>query len=155
MHRSIVMVCFSIYFVIQLMLPLRHWVIQDDVLWTEEGHRMSWRMMLRTKAGSHRFIAVDKSSGEKEVVKQTKYLTAKQIRSVGTKPDFIWQFAQYIKQDYAKNGKDVSVYATGSISVNGRPLRELVNDTIDLASVPWSHFKHSDWLLSSEDYIKN
>ncbi|WP_316930169.1 HTTM domain-containing protein [Leeuwenhoekiella sp. MAR_2009_132] len=35
----------------QLELPLRHWIIKDDVLWTEEGHRLSWRMMLRSKGG--------------------------------------------------------------------------------------------------------
>ena len=39
----------AVWFVIQIALPLRHWFFQDDVLWTEEGHRLSWRMMLRGK----------------------------------------------------------------------------------------------------------
>ena len=47
--RNPFVVLLSVYFIIQLALPLRHWFIQDDVLWTEEGHRLSWRMMLRAK----------------------------------------------------------------------------------------------------------
>ena len=34
-----------IYFIIQIALPLRQHVFTDNVLWTEEGHRLSWRMM--------------------------------------------------------------------------------------------------------------
>ena len=41
------------YFLLQLILPLRHHIIKDDVLWTEEGHRLSWRMMLRSRGGVH------------------------------------------------------------------------------------------------------
>ena len=39
------------YLVIQLILPIRHHFIEGDVLWTEEGHRLSWRMMLRERNG--------------------------------------------------------------------------------------------------------
>jgi hypothetical protein len=31
--------------------PLRHYAIDGDANWTEEGHRFSWRMMLRSKGG--------------------------------------------------------------------------------------------------------
>lgn len=51
---------FVIYFVIHILLPLRHWVIKDDVLWTEEGHRLSWRMMLRVKSGYANYKVVNK-----------------------------------------------------------------------------------------------
>ena len=46
--KPLVMAC-GIYFAIQLLLPIRHYFIKDDVLWTEEGHRLSWRMMLRSR----------------------------------------------------------------------------------------------------------
>ncbi len=35
----------------QVYLPVRHYFIPGNVFWTEEGHRMAWRMMLRNKAG--------------------------------------------------------------------------------------------------------
>ena len=149
-YRSLLVLFFGVYFTIQLLLPLRHWVIEDDVLWTEEGHRMSWRMMLRAKSGYQTFTAIDKVSGQKEIIKLSDHLSSKQIRSVGTKPDFIWQFAQYLKKEYAKKGKDIKVYVKGTVSVNGKKRQPLVNDTIDLTSVPWDHFKHSEWLLPSK-----
>ena len=39
------------FFFVQLVLPLRHHFIKGDVLFTEEGHRLSWRMMLRERVG--------------------------------------------------------------------------------------------------------
>ena len=53
-HAIVLLSFLSLYFCLQVALPLRHHFIQGDVLWTEEGHRMSWRMMLRSRSGGHR-----------------------------------------------------------------------------------------------------
>ena len=137
----------GIYFFIQLALPIRHWFIKGDVLFTEEGHRLSWRMMLRSKSGNQTFTVVDKKTKEKEIINLNNYLSKKQINVIGTKPDMIWQFAQRLKNEAAKNNKDVAVYVKGKVSVNGRPYQPFINDTIDLASLKWNHFKHSSWIL--------
>jgi vitamin K-dependent gamma-carboxylase len=39
--------------------PLRHTLIPGDANWTEEGHRFSWRMMLRSKEGYLQFSVFD------------------------------------------------------------------------------------------------
>jgi len=52
------------YLIIQLALPLRHHFIEGDVLQTEEGHRMSWRMMLREKSGFIVFKVKDNTTNE-------------------------------------------------------------------------------------------
>ena len=143
-----------VYFTIQIALPLQHWFIKDTVLWTEEGHRLSWRMMLRAKGGHTTFTVLDKETNEKEKIRLDDYLTKKQQRTVSSKPDAIWQFAQHLKKQYAKAGKDIKVYAKSKVSVNGRPYQSLVNDTIDLANIKWDHFKHSDWLLPFENKLK-
>lgn len=150
-YKKVLLAFFSLYFLIQFLLPLRHWTFKDDVLWTEEGHRLSWRMMLRAKAGSQTFTVVDANTGLSERVNKSSHLTRKQMRSLNTKPDFIWQFAQYLKKYYAQQDKEVQVYVKGVVSVNGKPRQALVNDTIDLANVKWQHFKHSDWLLPSKN----
>lgn len=140
---------FIVYFVIQIVLPIRHHFIQDDVLWTEEGHRMSWRMMLRTKSAYAVYKIVDKASGKETIVKLNDYLTKKQQRGVATKPDFIWQFAQHLKQEYAEKGKDIQVFVSTYVSVNGKERKQFINPNIDIASVKWNAFKHSDWILPS------
>lgn len=140
---------FILYFIIQIALPLRQHFIQDNVLWTEEGHRLSWRMMLRSKSGSTSFSVVDKASQVKTQVKLEDYLTKKQIRTVSTKPDVMWQFAQRLKSVYAEKGMDVEVYVNAYVSVNGRRSKQLIDPKVDLANEKWNPFKHHDWILPS------
>ena len=138
------------YFILQLLLPLRHHLLKDNVLFTEEGHRMSWRMMLRTKGGLANYTVVDKSNGNIIPIKLSDYLSEKQSRIASTKPDIIWQFAQYLKKDFKEKGKDVEVYADCKIRINGKAFQQLINPNIDLASVKWEVFKHNEWILPSK-----
>ena len=137
----------GIYFFIQIVLPLRHWFIKGDVLFTEEGHRLSWRMMLRSKNGNQNFTVVDKKTKDKKIINLNNYLSKKQAGVIGSKPDMIWQFAQHLKKEAAKNNQDVAVYVRGKVSVNGRPYQRFINDSVDLASTKWNHLKHNSWIL--------
>ena len=149
-YKTPLLLILSGYLIVQLLLPLRHHLIQDNVLWTEEGHRMSWRMMLRTKGGIVKYKVIDKSNYSEIPVKLSDYLSEKQSVIASTKPDVIWQFAQYLKKDFKAKGIDVEVYVNCKISVNGKPLKQLIDPEIDLASVKWNAFKHSDWILPSK-----
>ncbi len=141
---------FLVYFAVQVALPLRHHLIKDDVLWTEEGHRLSWRMMLRVKRGYARYKVKDKETGKTQVIDLNKYLTKKQQRGATTKPDIIWQFARHLKQDFKAKGRDVAVYVSCKVSVNGKPLKRLIDPAVDIASVPWEPLKHAAWVLPSK-----
>lgn len=145
--KNILLYFFIPFFIIQLMLPLRHWFIKGDVLWTEEGHRLSWRMMLRHKSGITKFIIVDNNTKKQHYYKLRNLLTSKQIRVMKTKPDMIWQTAQMIKEEYQKNGKNISIYIDSQVSVNGRPFVRLINPTVDFAKAEWDYFFHNDWIL--------
>jgi hypothetical protein len=148
-YATVFKTVFVLYFIIQIALPVRHYFIQDNVLWTEEGHRLSWRMMLRSKRASTLFTVVDKASKAQTKIKLEDYLTKKQIRSVSSKPDIIWQFAQRLKSVYTEKGIDIEVYVKAYVGVNGRPLKLLIDPKVDLASVKWNLFKHHDWILPS------
>jgi len=52
------------YLLIQILLPLRPLFYTGNVFWTEEGYRMSWKMMLRHKTGKIHFKIIDTSSGK-------------------------------------------------------------------------------------------
>ncbi|MDR5589108.1 HTTM domain-containing protein [Christiangramia sp. SM2212] len=148
-YRNILVAGMAVWFVIQVSLPLRHWFFQDDVLWTEEGHRLSWRMMLRGKSGRAAFKVVEKGKTDTIYVDKKKYLSRKQLRSISTKPDMIWQFAQRLEKEYAEQGKEIEVYVEGKISVNGGEYKPLIDPKVDLAAEKWQHFKHHDWILPS------
>src|SRR5690606_38228508 len=122
---------------------------KDNVLWTEEGHRLSWRMMLRSRSGKATFMVVDKNTRDTIYVPKEKYLSSNQLRSVSSKPDMIWQFAQRLEQLYAEEGREVAVYVDCQVSINGRPLKRFIDPKVDLTAEEWQHFSHSEWILPS------
>lgn len=144
--RSLLLVL-SLYFAVQIALPLRHHLIEGDVLWTEEGHRLSWRMMLRNRRGMAQFKVVDKNTGKEQHIVLGDYLTPKQQGKVAAYPDFMWQFARHLKEDFAKNGRDVAVYADCKVRINRRPFQPFTDPGTDIAAEPWDHFRHHRWIL--------
>src|SRR5690606_24562632 len=154
-NKNLIIGVFSIYFLFQLGLPLRHWFFKDDVLWTEEGHRLSWRMMLRSKSGSLTVWVKDKTTGEKERYNYSQLLGSKQQAAVTTKPDLMWQLAQKIKKVEAEKGRNISVFMDSRVRVNDGKYHQFTNPEIDLAAEEWHHFKHHEWILPSpKDYNK-
>ncbi|MGB3851179.1 MAG: HTTM domain-containing protein [Tunicatimonas sp.] len=141
-------VLFAIYFAWQLYLPLRHHLYYGDVLWTEEGHRMAWRMMLRSRWGNTSFRVVDTATKKSWEVNLSDHLTAKQARKVAANPDMIWQFSQRLERAYREKGyADVEIYATARVSVNGSKLMPLTDPTVDLTRVNWTPFRHAGWIV--------
>lgn len=149
-YKTPMIVFFALWFFVQVSLPLRHWFIKDNVLWTEEGHRLSWRMMLRSKYGRSSFKIVNKQKGTSHMVDLTDYLTPKQIGAVGSKPDIIWQFSQRLKDEYAAKGEKIEVYVDSRISVNGRPMETFIDPEVDMAAAEWDYFFHNEWILPSK-----
>lgn len=152
--KNIIIFCSTGFLLVMLLLPLRHWVIEDDVLWTEEGHRLSWRMMLRSRSGRTTYYVVDKATQVRTRIKLSDYLTEKQSRSAQSKPDFIWQFAQKLEEIYAEKGQEIEVYVNSRVSINGRRYSPFIDPDVDLAAEEWSHFKHHDWILPSPLYVE-
>ncbi|QDO93341.1 HTTM domain-containing protein [Formosa sediminum] len=149
-HKNLALGVMSVYFLIQIILPIRHHFIPDNVLWTEEGHRLSWRMMLRSKSGHATYTIKNHTKNTKEHVRLKDYLSYKQRALASSKPDVIWQFAQHLKSVYAAKGDSISVYVNARVSVNGKPAKKLIKSDVDLAHVKWSPWKHSDWILPSK-----
>lgn len=139
------------YLLIQLLLPLRHHLIEGPVLWTEEGHRMSWRMMLRSRNGNVNIRVVNKTDGTTKMVELQRYLSRRQMRKVATYPDFIWQFCQRLKKEYAEEGQEVELYVTGRVSINRKNPQALIDPTVDMAKAEWNYFFHNDWILPYRD----
>jgi len=73
---------------------------------------------------------------------------------VASKPDVIWQYCQRIKEDFAKEGKQVAIYVDCRIRVNGGGLNRLIDPDVDMANAKWDYFWHNDWLMPSPDLSK-
>ena len=138
-----------LYLAIQVALPLRHHLYAGDVAWTEEGHRMSWRMMLRTKSATLVLAATDPATGKAKTIDQSAFLNNVQQQRVASSPDTLYRFVQDLKADYERQGiESVQIFARYSAcSLNGSPASRLYDGTVDLARVGWKRFARNDWVM--------
>lgn len=140
-----------VFFVVQIALPIRHWFIPGDVLLTEEGHRLSWRMMLRSKTGQASFRIVDVETKEAWThYLHPSVLSNREINFISTKPDGVWQYVQQLKQEYHAKGQDVHIFADVFVSINQKPSVRLIDPNIDLTKASWNYFGHNEWVLLPE-----
>jgi hypothetical protein len=138
-----------VYLIVQLCLPIRHWFIKGNVNWTEEGHRMAWRMMLRSKSGTITFRVLDKRTNREWLEFPSQVLSQEQAHDLMTRPDLIWQYAQRLKKQYQARGIEPMVFAEGCAALNGKPCVALINPRADLAAVSWNYFGHNHWITDA------
>ena len=143
-----VLAILSTVILIHLLLPFRHHLFKGEVVWTEEGHRYSWRMMLRSKRGYGNFKIKNPETGETTKVRLSDHLTDRQRNKMLTHPDMIWQFAQHLKKIWAEKGEEnVEIYADIKVRLNGRKPQPFIHLNTDLAKAEWHFFKHEEWIL--------
>lgn len=138
-----------LFFIVQILLPLRHWFYPGHVVWSEEGHRLSWRMMLRSKSGSIFFKCVNAQNGKEWYVNPGDLgLNRSQVSTMAKAPDMIWQFSRYLQQKYMQEGIDsLEVYAYSEVMLNGRPSSSFTDISKNLLKEDWEPFSHSPWIL--------
>lgn len=132
------------FFIVQLVMPLRHHFIKGDVLFTEEGHRLAWRMMLRERKGVINIKVVDKETGLYDYYNYGSELTPKQVKLLSNSPDIIWQYCQKLKKE---SKKPISIFVDCSVSINRRPYYKLIDEKTDMATAKFDYFGHNEWIL--------
>ncbi len=142
-----IFVVLFLFFTFQILFPLRHWLYPGDLLWTEEGYRYAWNVMLAEKTGHVTFYVTDTQSGRSWPVFPSDHLTYQQEKQMSFQPDMILEFAHYL-EDYLKlqGLSEVEVRAEAYVSLNGRPSQLLIDPTIDLTKETHS-WAHKDWIL--------
>ena len=144
---------FAVFFLVQAIVPWRHAFTKGELFWTEEGYRFSWRVMLMEKMGYAQFVVKDKNTGKKIGINNNDYLTKNQEKMMATQPDFILQYAHFLRDQYkAKGIAEPEVYATIYVTLNGRRSRLYVDETRDLAK-EYDSFKHKSWMKDFQDNI--
>jgi len=152
-QQKILTTALILFFGFQALFPFRYLCTSDELFWTEEGYRFSWRVMLMEKTGYAQFIVKDKATGETVVANNEQFLTRNQEKMMATQPDFMLQYAQLLRQVYLQQGmKDPAVYAQVYVSLNGRRSRLLIDPETDLARVQ-DAFGHKQWILPFGEQI--
>lgn len=136
---------------LQLLIPLRHHLYPGDVAWTEEGHRFSWRMMLREKRGTARFVVTDGQGRVIDDVDPATDLAGWQADEMAIRPDMLHQYARHLaRRRGGLAAGSPRVYARASSTLNGRDRRLLVDPQIDLGAQP-RKLVPATWILPRLD----
>lgn len=144
-----------LYAVIQVLLPFRHWLFPGNVSWTEEGHKFSWHMKLRSKIAHTRFFIEDKFNKKRQEISPSFFLNDNQVRKMAGHPEMIIQFSHFLEKKLAEDGiRNIEIKTLSYASLNGRKMQLLVDSTIDLAAQENTTFKHYNWVLPLETPLK-
>jgi vitamin K-dependent gamma-carboxylase len=134
-HRAVPFVIAG-YLVLQLALPLRHFVYPGDVCWTEQGFRFAWHVMVMEKDGSVVLHVREPATDRRWDVRPGEYLTRYQTRMMATQPDMILELAHIVADDFRARGiVDPVVTVDAFVSLDGRRRARLIDPTVDLATI--------------------
>jgi hypothetical protein len=146
-YQGVIAGCLSIYLSWQLLMPLRHFLYPGAVSWTEEGHRFSWHMKLRSKKAQTRFFVLDPNTTEVWELDPLAYLAARQYQKMNGHPDMILQFAHHIAELMRKTGRpNIHVHVIARAELNGRPPALLIDPDVNLAAIP-RNLQPAKWIL--------
>ncbi|MFK7905893.1 MAG: HTTM domain-containing protein, partial [Chitinophagales bacterium] len=141
----------TLYFSLQLLLPFRHYLYNGNVLWTEEGYRFSWRVMLVEKIGQVRFFVEDEETQRKTEIINGRHLTLFQEKQMSVQPDFILQFAHFLAEEYkSKHGMQNPVVTVDAhVALNGRTSQRFIDPNVNLVAIE-EGFGRKEWVLPFE-----
>ncbi|WP_147676414.1 HTTM domain-containing protein [Algibacter pacificus] len=152
--KAIVIPLFAAFFAIQMLFPFRYLLYPNELFWTEEGYRLSWRVMLMEKMGIATFKIVDSETGSFFYVDNKDFLTPFQEKQMSFQPDFILEYAHYLGDHFTSQGhKNVQVFVESYVALNGRLSQPYIDKTVDLYAEKES-FKPKHWILPFNDDIK-
>lgn len=140
-------VLLAVFCLLQILVPLRHFLYPGTVHWTEEGHRFAWHMKLRDKKGTTRFKLIYPKTNRVVMIDPRQFLNRRQYGKMSTRPDMTLQFAHFLSKRFGTDGEKPEVYVDSRVSLNGRPPQPLIDPDVDLASEE-RNLRHAEWIIS-------
>lgn len=137
----------AVWVLVQLALPLRHFLYPGRVSWTEEGHRFSWHMKLRGKSGQMVITGYDPQRGLRFNIDPAEDLRPRQLKKLHTFPDIILQYVHFKAAELRRAGIETpEIRVDFRCSLNGAPPRQLIDPRVDLVKEQRSIWP-ATWLI--------
>ena len=137
--KKSVLVLLSIYFLLQISLPLRHFFYQGNTDWDGYAHLFSWRMKIQARANEK--IEFKVKDVDKKIIYpidfRSYHLNQDQIRRLALDPYDAVQFAHFLKQHCIQNKgmKNVEIVSDIIVSFNGRKPQKIFDTQLDLTKL--------------------
>ena len=144
----------GLFFLIQIIIPMKRFLYSYDTLWTGESRRFGWRMMSSQHICHITFYARDKKTGETSEYRLDS-LSLESKSDICNYPNHIIQTARMIKGQAFVQGREVSVHARAYASLNGRKAQELVDPNVDLSEQEEKMFGSFSWIYPLKVKLEN
>ncbi len=103
------------------------------------------------KAGYVIFHVKDPETGRQWEAYAHEHLTPMQEKQMSTQPDMILQYAQFLEQEYIKQGINApEIRAEAYVTLNGKGSRLFIDPEVDLTE-EHDGFGHKKWILSYQN----
>lgn len=146
-----------IYLLFQCLFPLRHYLYEGNVSWTEQGHRYSWHMKLRTKSCQALFFIQTSPDQPRFQVDNLMFLSERQNRKMASRPYMIRDFGYYLRKQFGGvNDQNTKVLVWSHCSLNGRSYQIFIDPTVDISRVPYHFgFNRESWIIPLSTPLPN
>ena len=135
---------------IQVLLPLRHFLWGQRPDWTEVGQKFSWRMMLRNKDSFIKFT-FDPPEAEtwlNEHPDERPKIANEHVERMSDHPWMLLQYVRHMDRTLGENGfPDTKIRVFSVVSLNDRPYRVMIDPTVDLTEVTYPLWGIPDWIV--------
>ena len=137
------------YVIVQLLLPVRPWVLPGNASWNERGQRFAWRMMLRDKVTLTHFKVTDTNTGEYLFLPSHTVLTGNQMLTAERNPELIRQAAFGLEKLAKGFGvEECEIQCLALVSLNGRRPVPMIDPSVNLLQVERDWFV-DEWVTPS------
>lgn len=139
----------GVYFIFQVLFPLRHHLMPGNPEWNGQGHYFAWRMNNYDKNVELTFQAFDgKMDAHIQDVDLGFNRTA--LQKAAAFPHMVLILAQEIDRQFAaKNlqNMDVEVRAVYKAALNSRPSQSAIKGNTNLGKANYNPWQENDWIL--------
>ena len=105
-RRKLVLGLIGAYLAVQLLVPLRHFLYPGSALWTEEGNRFAWHMLLGVKRTEVRFQVTDASNEKVWIVDPADFLPPREVGLLNTSSTLTAGYMLTLAEQWRDNGYD-------------------------------------------------
>lgn len=148
-QNSKFIIILSLYLMIQVLVPLRHFLYPCSTNWTHRGQEFCWQFMNNNMWTDIRFrMSRPQNLANFDPMPMSEY----QYQWMTNFPDMIMQYVHYLRGELIESDvDDPEIYVYAEKSLNGREPCALFDSNVNLANKKFSLFECPDWLMPHPD----
>ncbi|MBT5468432.1 HTTM domain-containing protein [Candidatus Peregrinibacteria bacterium] len=110
-----------LYCIIQIALPLRHYLYDGSSSWNERGRTFAWHMKLRDKQTILKITSIDVRTKKPFEINPQDHLSHHQIIRMQERPELIMMYGRFLLQEHN------TIHIHSEASINGNPYKTMLD----------------------------